>query len=96
MRPRAGFAEVVTQDEQRQGQHAHDRDVTAQQLRFNGHGLDGGCQANDAQSVEEVGADDVAQRQVVLALASGGHGRSQLGQRGADRHDGQADDQEER
>ena len=59
-----------------------------------GH-LEGGQSHGDAadqHQVEDVGADDVAQGQVAVALHQGGDGGDQLRQAGAQGHEGQGDD----
>ena len=62
----------------------HRREVDLDRVDRSGH-------AEDQQDIEDIGADDIADRQTVFALARGDHRGHQLRQRGAQRDDRQTD-----
>jgi hypothetical protein len=71
----------------------HHRDVEADELALDDQGGDEGGDAEDPEHVKNVGADDVADGDVGLAAQGGGEGDGDLRGAGAERDDGEADDQ---
>ena len=66
--------EPVTPYEQGKGQSTHHQYIPGQYLRFDLHGADSTGKAHDGQRIEKVGADDIAQRNVVLTLFGSNEG----------------------
>ncbi len=75
------------------GRRQHDGSVAADHFPAGAHGRQGAGQSRDQQQVGHVGADDRAQDHAALLPEDGRQRRSQLGHRGAQRHQGKADDE---
>ena len=84
--------EGQAEDREGDGQDERDGDVARGDGRICvRHRADRAGEADDGERVEEVGADDVADGEVVRPLARGGDGRGQLRQGRPDRDDGEPD-----
>ena len=86
-------AAVAREDDDQGAGADHHGHVEAHQLAGDHERRDQGRDAEDEQHVEDVAADDVAQRQAVESGATGADAHRELRRAGAERHDGQPDDE---
>jgi len=89
----AGSSEPITDGKQRNGQHGHDQDVPRKNLRPYCQRVNGPCNSDHRQGIEQVGAEHISQCDVVLFPPGRDNRRRQLRQGSANCDDGQANDQ---
>jgi hypothetical protein len=90
--PRDAVARVEDGEAGRGGGHHHHKIERQQSAWHLKPGADNGRGAKNEGQVEDVAAEDVAHRDVTMAACGGDQRRRHLGERGAHRHDGEADD----